>query len=44
VAPGFDQRSYAKLGPDGFEFVHQIAETPDDEWRDDLRTIYRRRV
>ena len=39
--PGFDQRSYAKLAPDGFEFVHQLAETPG-EWRDDLRTLYRR--
>jgi hypothetical protein len=41
--PGFDQRSCAKLGPDGFEFVHQLAETPG-EWRDDLRTMYRRRA
>ena len=39
--PGFDQRSYAKLGPDGFEFVFQLAETPG-EWVDDLRTTYRR--
>ena len=41
--PGFDQRSYAKLGPDVFELVHQLAETPGD-WQDDLRTTYRRRV
>ena len=41
--PGFDQRSYAKPAPDGFEFVHQLAETPG-EWRDDLRTLYRRRA
>lgn len=41
--PGFDQRSYARLGPDEFEFVHQLAETPG-EWRDDLRTTYRRRA
>ena len=41
--PGFDQRSYAKLGPDEFEFVHQLAETPG-EWQDDLRTTYRRRA
>jgi hypothetical protein len=41
--PGFDQRSYAKLAPDSFEFVHQLAEAPG-EWRDDLKTIYRRRV
>jgi hypothetical protein len=26
--PGFDQRSHAKLGPDGFEFVSQLAERP----------------
>ena len=39
--PGFDQRSLAKLGPDGFEFVFQLAETPG-EWVDDLRTTYRR--
>jgi hypothetical protein len=41
--PGFDQRACAKLGPDGFEFVYQLAETPG-EWRDDLRTTYRRRA
>ena len=41
--PGFDQRSYAKLGPEGFEMVHELAETPG-EWQDDLRTIYRRRA
>src|SRR5438067_109504 len=41
--PGFDQRSCAKLGPDAFEFVHQLAETPGD-WRDDLRATYRRRA
>ena len=40
--PGFDQRSYAELGPDTFELVHQLAETPG-EWLDDLRTTYRRR-
>lgn len=39
--PGFDQRAYATLGPDGFEFVFQLAETPG-EWVDDLRTTYRR--
>ena len=39
--PGFDQRAYAKLGPDAFEFVFQLAETPG-EWVDDLRTTYRR--
>ena len=41
--PGFDQRAYAKLGPDSFEFVGQFAETPGD-WLDDLRTMYRRRA
>jgi hypothetical protein len=41
--PGFDQRSYAKLDPDVFEFVHQLAETPG-EWRDDLSVTYRRRA
>jgi hypothetical protein len=41
--PGFDQRSYAKLAPDRFEFVSQLAETPG-EWQDDLRTMYRRRA
>ena len=39
--PGFDQRCFATLGPDSFEFVAQLAETPG-EWQDDLRTIYRR--
>jgi len=39
--PGFDQRSSAKLGHDSFEFLHQLAETPGD-WKDDLRTTYRR--
>jgi hypothetical protein len=34
--------SIAKLGPDEFELVAQLAETPG-EWQDDLRTIYRRR-
>jgi hypothetical protein len=40
--PGFEQRSVAKLAPDEFEFVGQLAETPG-EWVDDLKTIYRRR-
>jgi hypothetical protein len=39
--PGFQQRSYAKLSPDVFEFVGQLSETPG-EWVDDLKTIYRR--
>ena len=41
--PGFDQRSYAKLGHDVFELVNQLAETPGD-WQDDLRATYRRRA
>ena len=41
--PGFDQRSYAQLRPDEFEFVAQLAQTPG-EWQDDLRTTYRRRA
>ena len=41
--PGFDQRSCAKLAPDAFELVYQLAETRG-EWRDDLRVTYRRRA
>jgi hypothetical protein len=41
-APGFDQRSSARLGPDSFQVVHQLAKTPG-EWQDDLRMTYRRR-
>jgi hypothetical protein len=40
--PGFEQRARAELGADAFELISQVAETPG-EWRDDLRTIYRRR-
>jgi hypothetical protein len=40
-SPGFDQRSTAKLAPDEFEFVSELAEAPG-EWRADLRAIYRR--
>lgn len=40
--PGFDQRFAATLGPDAFEGVHQLAETPG-EWKDDLKVTYRRR-
>jgi hypothetical protein len=40
--PGFDQRFSATLGPDGFEGLAQLAETPG-EWKDDLRVTYRRR-
>jgi hypothetical protein len=40
--PGFDQRGAATLAPDTFVFQYQLAETPGD-WKDDLKTIYRRR-
>ncbi len=40
-APGFDQRFSATLAPDTFEGLWQVAETPED-WRDDLKVIYRR--
>jgi hypothetical protein len=40
-APGFDQRFIATIGPDTFEGVAQLAETPGD-WRDDLKVTYRR--
>jgi hypothetical protein len=41
--PGSEQRSYARLAPDEFEFVGQLAETPG-EWQDDLVVTYRRRA
>ena len=41
-AAGFDQRYSATLGPDSFEGVSQVAESPG-EWRDDLKVTYRRR-
>lgn len=40
--PGFEQRTSAKLAPDVFESVGQLARTPDD-WEDDLKVTYRRR-
>jgi hypothetical protein len=40
--PGFEQRASAQLGADAFELISQVARAPG-EWRDDLRTIYRRR-
>ena len=40
--PGFDQRATAKLGPDEFVFLNELARTPG-EWRDGLRAVYRRR-
>jgi hypothetical protein len=41
-APGFDQRFSARIAPDRFEGVFQLAETPG-EWKDDLEVTYRRR-
>jgi hypothetical protein len=41
--PGFDQRAHATLAADRFEMVAQLAEAPG-EWKDDLRTIFRRRA
>jgi hypothetical protein len=40
--PGFDQRFSATLAPEAFEGRWQLARAPGD-WRDDLRTIFRRR-
>jgi hypothetical protein len=40
--PGFEQRFSATLGPDRFEGLFQLAETPGD-WQDDMKAIYRRR-
>jgi hypothetical protein len=39
--PGFDQRMSAEIAPDGFVAQYQLAEAPG-EWKDDLRTVYRR--
>jgi hypothetical protein len=39
--PGFDQRFSAKLDPDVFEGMFELAETPGD-WQEDMRVIYRR--
>jgi hypothetical protein len=41
--PGFDQRISAKLGPDSFEGVAELAETPG-EWVEDMKITYRRRA
>ena len=41
-APGFDQRFAARIAPDRFEGVYQLAETPGD-WKDDLQVTYQRR-
>jgi hypothetical protein len=40
--PKFDQRFSATLGPDSFEGLSELAETPGD-WREDMRMTYRRR-
>ena len=40
-APGFDQRFCATLRPDSFAGQWELARTPD-EWKDDLRVVYRR--
>jgi len=41
--PGFDQRFSATLGPESFEGLFQLAETPG-EWQDDMTVTYRRRL
>lgn len=40
--PGFEQRFAATIGPDRFEGLFQLAETPGD-WQDDMKAIDRRR-
>ena len=40
--PGFDQRMTATIGDDGFEALIELAEAPG-EWKEDMRTTYRRR-
>jgi hypothetical protein len=42
VAPGFSQRFAATLGPDSFEGVFELAETPG-AWERDMTVTYRRR-
>lgn len=42
-APGFDQRFSATLGPDTFQGVFELAQSPDD-WQEDMRVTYRRRA
>ena len=39
--PTFAQRYAATVGPETFDGLWQVAETPGD-WRDDLRVTYRR--
>ena len=40
--PGFDQRLTARIAPDSFEGVFELAEQPG-EWKEDLKVTYRRR-
>jgi hypothetical protein len=40
--PGFDQRFSAKIAPDRFEGVFELAEERG-HWQEDLRVVYRRR-
>jgi hypothetical protein len=40
-APGFDQRFAARIAPDAWAGVWQLAKAPGD-WEDDLRITYRR--
>jgi hypothetical protein len=40
--PGFDQRFSAKIAPDRFEGVFELAEARG-HWQEDLRVVYRRR-
>jgi len=39
---GFDQRFSATIGPDQFDGLFELAETPGD-WQEDMRVTYRRR-
>ena len=41
--PGFEQRFTARVAPDGFEGLSQLARTPGD-FKDDLKVVYRRRA
>jgi hypothetical protein len=40
--PGFDQRMTATLADDAFQALVELAEAPG-EWKEDMRTTYRRR-
>ena len=42
-APGFDQRFTARVAPDAFDGIVELAETPGD-WKDDLKVTYRRQA